>query len=197
MRIWSSSAPGGNPDFLARSVTRNGSNALAPSTISKGCSGRSAPRWLLFIPVAIATVIVLLGGLIVTFNQHISVLPEDQGLAEQVLGVLAGTSGRVATLTGRMGASVRFVYDPVRKRGALVVVRLPELGNDLVYRLWVIDASGARRVAIFSPNADRATFVPVRADFARYHSVAITVGPRGHSVGTGTPVLQATLAAQA
>src|SRR5437667_11664622 len=80
---------------------------------------RSAPRWLRFITVAIVTVIVLLGGLIVTFNQHTSALPEDQGLAEQVLGGLAGTSGRVATLTGRMGASVRFVYDPVRMRGAL------------------------------------------------------------------------------
>src|SRR5947199_4595159 len=42
MRIWSSNAPGGSPDFLARSVTRNGSNALAPSTSSKGCLGRTA-----------------------------------------------------------------------------------------------------------------------------------------------------------
>src|SRR5438132_3161610 len=167
-----------------------------PGFPRRGRLYRSAPRWMLFVPVAIAAVLVLLGGLTVAFNQRTSALPEDQGLAEQVLGVLAGTSGRVATLTGRMGASVRFVYDPVRKRGALVVVRLPELGNDLVYRLWLIDASGARTVATFSPNADRATFVPVRADFARYHSVAITVGPRGHSVGTGTPVLQATLAAQ-
>jgi len=177
-------------------MTAEGTSSRQQVGSRRGRLHRSAPRWLLFIPVAIATVIVLLAGLIVTFNQHTSVLPEDQGLAEQILGVLAGTSGRVATLTGRMGASVRFVYDPVRKRGALVVVRLPELGNDLVYRLWLIDANGPRTVAIFSPNADRATFVPVRADFARYHSVAITVGPRDHSVGTGTPVLQATLAAQ-
>jgi len=134
-------------------MTAEGTSSRQQVGSRRGRLHRSAPRWLLFIPVAIATVIVLLGGLIVTFNQHISVLPEDQGLAEQVLGVLAGTSGRVATLTGRMGASVRFVYDPVRKRGALVVVRLPELGNDLVYRLWLIDASGARTVATFSPNA--------------------------------------------
>lgn len=162
----------------------------------RGRLHRSAPRWTLFIPVAIAAVLVLLGGLIVAFNQHVSSLPEDEGLSEQVLGVLAGTSGRVATLSGRVGASVRFVYDPVRKRGALVVVRLPDPGDDLVYRLWLIDASGPRTVAIFSPKADRATFVPVRADFARYHTVAITVAPRGRSVGTTTPVLQATLAAQ-
>lgn len=162
----------------------------------RGRLHRSAPRWMLLVPAAIAAVLLLLGGLIVTFNQRTSSLPEDQGLAEQVLGVLAGASGRVATLTGRIGASVRLVYDPVRKRGALVIVRLPDLGDDLVYRLWLIDANGPRSVAVFSPNANRATFVPVRADFARYHSVAITVGPRGHSIGTTTPVLQATLAAQ-
>ena len=177
-------------------MTVSSSSSSQQQESRRGRLLRSAPRWMLFIPVAITAVLLLLGGLIVTFNQHTSSLPEDQGLAEQVLGVLAGASGRVATLTGRMGASVRFVYDPVRKRGALVIVRLPDLGNDLVYRLWLIDASGPRTVAIFSPNADRATFVPVRADFARYHSVAITVGPRGHSFGTATPVLQATLAAQ-
>ncbi|TMI76089.1 MAG: anti-sigma factor [Bacillati bacterium ANGP1] len=167
-----------------------------PGFPRQGRLHRSAPRWLLFVPVTIAAVLVLLGGLIVTFNQRTSALPEDQGLAEQILGVLAGASGRVATLTGRTGASVRFVYDPIRKRGALVVVRLPNLGEDLVYRLWLIDASGPRTVAIFSPKADRTTFVTVRADFARYHSVAVAVGPRTLSVGTGTPILQATLAAQ-
>ncbi|TMJ01325.1 MAG: anti-sigma factor [Bacillati bacterium ANGP1] len=167
-----------------------------PGFPRRGRLYRSAPRWMLFVPVAIAAVLVLLGGLTVAFNQRTSALPEDQGLAEQILGVLAGASGRVATLTGRMGASVRFVYDPVRKRGALVVVRLPDPGKDLVYRLLLIDASGPRTVAIFLPNADRATFVPVRADFARYHSVAITVGPRARSMETATPVLQATLAAQ-
>jgi len=156
----------------------------------------SAPRWTLFVPVAIAALLVLLGGLTVAFNQRTSVLPEDQGFSEQILGVLAGASGRVATLTGRTGASVRFVYDPVRRRGALVVIRLPDPGNDLIYRLLLIDASGPRTVAIFSPKADRATFVPVRADFARYQSVAVAVGPRALSVGSATQVLQATLASQ-
>src|SRR5438876_9413878 len=172
-------------------MTAEGTSSRQQVGSRRGRLHRSAPRWLLFLPFAIATWIVLLGGLNVTFNHHTIVLPQDQGLAEQVLGVLAGASGRVATLTGRMGASVRFVYDPVRKRGALVVVRLPELGNDLVYRLWLIDASGARTGATFSPNADRATLVPARADFARYHSVAITGGPRRHSAGPGAPARQA------
>ncbi len=162
----------------------------------RGRLHRSAPRWTLLVPVAIAAVLVLLGGLIAAFNQRTSALLEDRGLAEQILGVLAGESGRVATLTGRIGASVRFVYDPVRKRGALVVVRLPDPGDDLVYRLWLIDASGPRSVATFLPEADRATFVPVRADFAHYQSVVVAVGPRTQSVRSATPVLQATLAAQ-
>src|SRR5207247_10574063 len=113
-------------------MTAEGTSSRQQVGSRRGRLHRSAPRWLLFIPVAIATVIVLLGGPIVTFNHHISVLPEDQGLAEQVLGVLAGTPGRVATLTGRMGPSVLFVYDPVRHRGPPRAVRLHGGGHDRV-----------------------------------------------------------------
>src|SRR5207245_10891106 len=103
-------------------MTAEGTSSRQQVGSRRGRLHRSAPRWLLFIPVAIATVIVLLGGLIVTFNQHISVLPEDQGLAEQVLGVLAGTSGRVAARAGRMGASGGVGDDAGRNRGPPAVL---------------------------------------------------------------------------
>lgn len=155
---------------------------------------RSAPRWTLFIPVAIAAVLVLLAGMIVSFNQRVSALHNDRGLPEQILGVLASKSARVVALTGRPGASVRLVYDPSRNRGMLVVVRLADPGDNLTYRLWLVQRGIPRTVAAFLPAADRATFVPVRADFARYDAVAVAVGARSGPSVSAKPVLQATLA---
>ena len=157
---------------------------------------RSAPRWTLFVPIAIAAVLVLLVGLIAAFNQRASGVRADHGFAEQVLGLMASESARVITLTGRPGASVRLVYDPARRRGGLIVVRLAEPGDDLAYRLWLIDRSGRSVVATFVPSSDHATYVPFTADFARYDSVAVTVGLRNRSAGSATPILQATLASQ-
>ncbi len=157
---------------------------------------RSVPRWTFAVPAAIAASVVLLVGFIAAFNQGASAVRPDQGFAEQILGVMAGESARVITLTGRSGASVRLVYDPIRKRGALVVVRLADPGDDLAYRLWLIDRSGAKAVATFVPSSDRATLVPVQADFGRYDAVAVTVGPRGRSSADATPVLRATLASE-
>lgn len=157
---------------------------------------RSAPRWTFFIPIAIAAVLVLLMGLIAAFNQRASAVRLGQGPAEQILGVLAGESARVIKLTGRPGASVRLVYDPVRKRGALVVVRLADPGDDLAYRVWLIDRSGPRAVATFVPSSDRATFVPIQADFARYDAVAVAVGSRSRASVDATPILRATFASQ-
>lgn len=155
---------------------------------------RSVPRWTFAVPVAIAAAVVLLVGFIAAFNQGASAVRPDQGFAEQILGVMAGESARVITLTGRSGASVRLVYDPVRRRGVLVVVRLADPGDDLAYRLWLIDRNRARAVATFVPSSDRATLVPVQADFGRYDAVVVTVGPRGRSSLSATPVLRATLA---
>src|SRR2546426_1097369 len=50
-----------------------------PGFPRQGRLHRSAPRWLLFVPVTIAAVLVLLGGLIVTFNQRTSALPLGGG----------------------------------------------------------------------------------------------------------------------
>jgi len=148
----------------------------------------------LYIPVAIAAVLVLLAGMIVSFNQRVGTLHDDRGLPEQILGVLASKSARVVSLTGRPGASVRLVYDSQRNRGALIVVRLPDPGDNLTYRLWLVQRGTPHAIAAFLPAPDRATFVPVRADFARYDTVAVGVGARGDPSVSARPVLQATLA---
>ena len=150
---------------------------------------------MLLIPLAIAGVLVGLAGMTLSFNQHVGTLHDDNGLAEQVLGTLAGSSARVITLTGRSGASVRLVYDPIRRRGGLLVVRLGDPGDDLTYRLWLIQRGVPRPVATFVPAADRATFVPIREDLTGYDSITIAVGPQNGPAMTATPVLHASLAA--
>ncbi|HLQ64779.1 MAG TPA: anti-sigma factor [bacterium] len=154
----------------------------------------SPPRWMLLIPVVIAGVLAGLAGMTLSFNQHVGTLHEDRGLAEQVLGVLAGNSARVITLTGRPGASVRLIYDPVRRRGGLLVVRLGDPGDDLTYRLWLIQGGVRHPVATFVPASDRATFVPIREDLSGYDAITIAVGPQNGPSMTATPVLHASLA---
>lgn len=150
---------------------------------------------MLLIPVVIAGVLAGLAGLTLSFNQHVGTLHDDRGLAEQVLGALAGNSARVITLTGRPGASVRLIYDPVRRRGGLLVVRLGDPGNDLTYRLWLIQRGVRHPVATFVPAADRATFVPIREDLTGYDAITIAIGPQNGPAMTATPVLHASLAA--
>ncbi|HVH30760.1 MAG TPA: anti-sigma factor [bacterium] len=153
------------------------------------------PRWTLLIPVVIAGVLAGLAGMTLSFNQQVGTLHDDHGLAEQVLGALAGNSVRVITLTGRPGASVRLIYDPVRRRGGLLVVRLADPGDDLTYRLWLIQRGVGRPVATFVPAADRATFVPIREDLAGYDAITVAVGPQNGPAMNATPVLHASLAA--
>lgn len=155
----------------------------------------SPPRWTLLIPVVIGGVLAGLAGLTLSFNQQVGTLHDDRGLAEQVLGALAGNSARVITLTGRPGASVRLIYDPVRRRGGLLVVRLGDPGDGLTYRLWLIQRGVRRPVATFIPAADRATFVPILEDLTGYDAITIAIGPQNGPAMTATPVLHASLAA--
>jgi Anti-sigma-K factor rskA len=150
---------------------------------------------MLLIPVVIAGLLAGLAGITLSFNQQVGTLHDDHGLAEQVLGALAGNSARVITLTGRPGASVRLIYDPVRRRGGLLVVRLADPGDDLTYRLWLIQRGVPHSVATFVPAADRETFVPILEDLTGYDAITIAVGPQNGPTMTATPVLHASLAA--
>jgi hypothetical protein len=152
---------------------------------------------MLLIPVVIAATLAVLAGMTLSFNERVGTLHDDRGLPEQILGVLASDSARVITLTGRPNASVRLVYDPVRRRGALIVVRLAAPRDDLMYRVLLIQRGVPRSVASFVPAEDRATFVPIQADFSNYDAVAIVVGSHRGPAITATPVMRATFAVSA
>lgn len=112
----------------------------------------------------------------------------------EILAVLASRSARVVSLQGRRGARVRLVYDPARRRGILVVVRLGEPGAGRVYRVWLTDGGPPQPVAAFVPAPGLVTLVPVRADFSRARTVAVDAGPAARAAREGTPLVQASLA---
>ncbi len=121
-------------------------------------------------------------------------LQDSLGPSAEALAVLASRSARVVSLQGRRGARVRLVYDPARRRGVLVVVRLGEPGAGRVYRVWLTDGGPPQPVAAFVPAPDPVTLVPVRADFSRARTVAVDAGPATRATREGPPLVQASLA---
>lgn len=176
-----------------RTAARTTPTSGTPALSRQARLHRSAPRWIVAIPVAIAAGLLLLSGMIVSFTQTLSE-QQDRGLPEQIFGVLASKAARVIALTGRSGASVRLVYDPIRNRGGLMVVRLPDLGDNLAYWLVLVKQGTRKAVASFRPASDRTTYIPIRANLKDYDAVAIAVGSSQSLAASARPVLQATLA---
>jgi len=154
------------------------------------------PRlWALgFATVAVALVVVL-AGISLTLDHRLAELTTRLASQQQVLALLTDPSAKTAALTGSVQANVRFVYDPQRQQGALVVIDLRDPGTDLVYQLWLVAGKEPQNAGVFRPVPDRPIFVPVVADFSRYQAVAISVehGPTGAQRPTRPPILVGTL----
>jgi anti-sigma-K factor RskA len=148
------------------------------------------------LAVVLAGVAVSLTQRVAALNRQMTALTERLGTQEQVLALLANPSTKTAALSGRVQARVRFVYDPERRQGALVVTDLDDPGSEFVYQLWLVAGQQPESAGVFRPTPGRPIIVPVAADFARYQVVAISVerGPSGSSRGpTSNPVLAASL----
>jgi hypothetical protein len=132
---------------------------------------------------------------VATLGEQVTSLSERLTTQEQVLALLASPSAKTASLAGSVQASVRFVYDPVRKQGALVVSDLPDPGAEFVYQLWLVAGQTPESAGVFKPVAGRSIIVPVQADFSRYQAVAISVekAPTGAPKPSAAPILLATL----
>lgn len=153
------------------------------------------PRiWTLALAAAAAVAIVL-AGIAVSLNQRLATLNERLAAQEQVLVLLASPSTKTATLAGSVQAKVRFVYDPVRRQGALIVSDLGDPGSEFVYQLWLVAGQQPESAGVFRPVPGRPIIVPVAADFGRYQAVAISVerGPSGSPRPTTTPILAASI----
>lgn len=152
----------------------------------------SPPRaWMLGLAAA-AALIVLLGGIDVSLKQRLAELTRTQA---QLVTLLASPSARTAILAGTSPATVRLVFDPTSRRGALVATGLGDPGRGLVYQLWLVVRQKPESAGVFRPAPGRLTIVPVAADFDRYDAVAITVerAPRGAPRPTTTPILAGAL----
>lgn len=130
-----------------------------------------------------------------TLGEQVSTLSERLATQEHVLALLASPSAKTASLAGSVQASVRFVYDPARGQGVLVVSDLRDPGAEFVYQLWLVAGQTPESAGVFRPAVGRPIIVPVQADFSRYQAVAISIerGPSGAARPSASPILLATL----
>lgn len=168
-----------------------------------------SPRLLSRGLAAAAVLVVILVGLNVSLNRQVAKLSRDNqamnqqlaaindrlGAQERVLALLANPASRTTPLAGSVQASVRFVYHPATRQGALVVSDLRDPGAEFVYQLWLVAGQEPQSVGVFRPVQGRPIIVPVTADFSRYQVVAISVerGPSGVSRPSAAPILAGTL----
>lgn len=190
-----------------REVAAGLATGVAPANLPAGLRARvlsavqpqrtapAVPRlWAAGFAVA-AVIAAMLGGISISLSQRVAALNERLAAQEQVLALLASPTTKTATLSGSVQAKVRFVYDPDRKQGALVVSDLGDPGAEFVYQLWLVAGTEPQSVGVFRPAPGQPIIVPVAADFARYQVVAISVerGPSGAPKPTTKPILAGTI----
>ena len=150
------------------------------------------PRgWVVGLAAAAAVLLLFLAGLGVSLNRQLTAFSARLAAQEQVLALLAAPSARSVPLTGTVTAGVRFVYDPDRGRGALVVSDLRDPGRESVYQVWLIAGTQPESAGVFRPAPGQPIVLPVTADFSRYQAVAISVerAPSGALQPTTAPIL--------
>ena len=147
--------------------------------------------WAVSLAAAAALLLLVLAALGVSLSRQLTALSARLTAQEQVLALLAAPTARSVSLTGSVTAAVRFVYDPDRGRGALVVSDLRDPGREFVYQLWLIAGTQPESAGVFRPAPGQPIVLPLAADFSRYQAVAISVehAPSGAPQPTTTPVL--------
>jgi len=150
------------------------------------------PRgWAIGLAAAAAALVIVASLTAARFSREVVLLEQRVARQEQILSVLTGPAAKTAVLAGVVQANVKFVYDPSRGEGALVVTDLRDPGRQQVYQLWLVAGSTPESAGVFRPEAGRPIVVPVRADFTKYQAVAISIerAPFGASQPTTTPIL--------
>ena len=148
-------------------------------------------RWAIGLAAAAAAVVVIATLSVASFSRQVALLQQRIAAQERVLGILASPSAKTSVLAGSIEAGVRFVYDPARQQGALIVTDLRDPGRQSVYQLWLVAGAAPESAGVFRPATGRPVVIPVRADFTKYQAVAISVerAPFGAVQPTTTPIL--------
>jgi anti-sigma factor RsiW len=173
-------------------------SGLRDTVIAAVRSERTAVRiprlWKAGLAAAAALSIVL-AGLSLSLYREMAAQRAQLAAQAQLIAMLESPSARAATLRGTVEGSVRFVYDPDRGQGMLVVTHLRDPGRGFVYQLWLVAGQSPESAGVFRPAPDRPVLLPVTADFRRYGAVAISVerAPAGASRPTAAPVLSSSL----
>lgn len=148
-------------------------------------------RWTWVGAAVAAGMVVALAAGVVAMNARLQALQARLAAQEQALALLTAPGARAVALTGTARANGRFILDPGRGQGVLIVTDLRDPGRELVYQLWLVGDGGPESAGVFRPDPDRPVIVPVAANFGRYQAVAISVerAPFGASQPTSVPIL--------
>jgi anti-sigma-K factor RskA len=144
---------------------------------------------------AAAALAVVFAGLSLALYRELVAQRAELARQGQLIAMLGSPSTRAVTLQGTVEGNVRFVYDPDRGQGMLVVTQLRDPGRGFVYQLWLVAGQTPESAGVFRPTPARPVLLPVTADLRRYGAVAVSIerAPAGAPRPTAPPVLSASL----
>jgi anti-sigma-K factor RskA len=127
---------------------------------------------------------------------HAAMATRDLEISSQnsILAQLTLPENKIVRLAGTARGSARLVFTPGQEQGTLLA-NLEPLTTDKVYELWLISGKTPVAMGVFGSTGKSTSLLPVKASFAKYQVVAITIerGPAGASAPTTKPILVAKL----
>jgi anti-sigma-K factor RskA len=159
-------------------------SVLAAATTTPQVGGQRSsgrPRNLSRITLAVAAALVLVVA------GWLALRPSDPD-AELIDQVAAAGDSRTAPIDGE-GWTGRLVWSDSAEKAVLVVDEMPRPPSGKVYETWVIDAAGARRSALFTPDDEGRAVVAVSGFRPDAEKIAVTPEPpEGVDAATGEVV---------
>lgn len=143
---------------------------------------------LLGVAAAVMVIVTIaLGALVAHLSSRVGELEQRSA---QVYRVLAAADVRSVTLEGPDAPTVSMAVSEQEGQAVLITEKLPRLGDDQVYELWLVGPDGPRPAGLFRPDEHRQVVHVLAAELSGVQAVAVTIEPRGGSPSpTSDPLL--------
>jgi anti-sigma-K factor RskA len=127
-------------------------------------------------------------------NQQIALLNQVDG-AQVALALMSSPNAQILPLAGDIAVSGTLLLDEQNNTAVLIVRNLPQLGDENIYQIWLVEENGGRVSAgLFRPESGQTyttrAILPSQS-LADYLGIGVTVEPAGGSVApTGERVFK-------
>jgi len=180
-----------SPDTIDAPSTSGSSDAPAPTPQTS--STRKILRLSLFVPVAAALVLAIIGLGVVLQDFITSQTP--QGVFQSLSSEMGSTR---VTVGGDSENPVRgeLVVASNQERAALRLSQLPSLQTDQTFQLWLVDADGAQSGGLFQTDNGQEAYlvIPNEKPISQYAGFGVSVEPEGGSplgnAPSGDPIIR-------